>query len=433
MRIDLETVRCVLRNALGHDAFIAGFIRQVVEDPGAVTACINARGVMRYAPRFVEDYVKTPQDLFAVIFHEVLHPVFSHFIHPGDKVSALACDAIINAAITHNWNVVSDDGHLFRVFYPDHGGVEALLRPNSKLNHSRYGDLYTCLYNPQYLYSGSGNITTGEFIQSLKALMPPTEKIEVVLLGTHIQGEAEWNPEDVTRVAKELLEYVREHVQEAGYSDNLTDLLIEALKSKQTIRQFLLSGYSTKKKIDSFFNAGCQQRRITSPFPLNPCRRDMLMLSAGIWPGLFRNRRAEVIRKPRGIAIYLDVSGSVYDHLSDILGVLRHQEGWIESIYLFSNAVVKITMAELCRGELKTTYGTDFDCVAEHIVKTEYEKAVIITDGYAEMEDKNVQALKAAGTQILTILYGSTIPQEDLVLKQFGEVIPLEDAVEATC
>jgi len=80
MKITLETVREVLRDALGFESFTAAFITSVTEDPGHPTAGISKDGKLCYNPEFVSRYVSSTEDLFSLIFHELLHPMFGHFI-----------------------------------------------------------------------------------------------------------------------------------------------------------------------------------------------------------------------------------------------------------------------------------------------------------------------------------------------------------------
>ncbi|MHC5058240.1 MAG: hypothetical protein ACYTKD_26585, partial [Planctomycetota bacterium] len=79
--------------------------------------------------------------------------------------------------------------------------------------------------------------------------------------------------------------------------------------------------------------------------------------------------------------VYLDVSGSVHDDLPRILGVLGNMQSDIEKVFTFSNDIVETSLKALAKGEgIRTTYGTDFDCVAASILERGYPKAVMITD-----------------------------------------------------
>jgi len=81
MKITLELVRQVLKEALGYDSFIASFITEVREDKDHPTAGIAKDGVVAYNPEFVSRYVTCKEDMFSLIFHELLHPMFGHLEH----------------------------------------------------------------------------------------------------------------------------------------------------------------------------------------------------------------------------------------------------------------------------------------------------------------------------------------------------------------
>lgn len=430
MEIHLATIRALLRPTLGYDSFAAGFISATKPDQGIPTACINAKGVLRYNPEFVNQYIRTEADLFCLVFHELLHPAFGHFIHGADELTNIACDAIINSVIANLFREESGSGRLFEVFYPERG-LSAILRPRSKLSYSRYRRLYELLY-PYYSSRGT-RLSAGEVIQTLKTLAQGTPQ-PIVLLGSHAplpgadgtKSEAVGWPDKIcAEISRDILNAIRSSGTSAGYFDNLIDLIVEVLKTKSTIREDLLLGYATRKKLDSFFDEQQRPRRITSPFPLNPSRRDMVLLTAGIWPGLFRNRQPEVTLHRKGVAIYLDVSGSVNDHLPEILGVLAHYRSRIGTVYQFSNRVAEVSFDQLCSGRVHTTYGTDFNCVALSILENEYERAVVITDGIACLDESQGLDLKKNGVRLLTILFGG--PESCDALEPFGEVAQLED------
>ena len=81
MEITLPTVRNTLRKALGFESFTARFIERIVPDPAIETASISNDGTLSYNPLFVNESIKTEADLFSLIFHEILHHVFGHFIY----------------------------------------------------------------------------------------------------------------------------------------------------------------------------------------------------------------------------------------------------------------------------------------------------------------------------------------------------------------
>lgn len=426
-QITLDTVRQMMKRELGADSFIAGMVQSIEADPKIPTACINAKGMMKYSPAFVSEHVKTEQDLFCLVFHEILHPAFGHFIHGRDEVSNIACDAIINALISQFYAQSSGKGSLFERLY-DVQGLESILRPGSKCRNSRYHYLYQHLY-PQW--NGRDDLSAGEVIQTLKMLMPRQEAIPI-LIGSHgagAEGSGNFGAEQLQGIAAEITGQIQDSRGIGGsLFDSLRKMIIEIMKTKRSLRQELLLNYTTRKRLDAFFSTEPGQRRTTSPFPLNPSRRDMVLLSADIWPGFFRNRQPELKKRREGVAIFLDVSGSVNQHLPEIAGLLARYRKEIRSVYQFSNAVSEITMEALLRGYVETTYGTDFNCVAQTILKEQLERAVIITDGHAALSELNAIGLKESGARLLTVLFGIRCNGE--VLRPFGEVMSLNEITE---
>ena len=429
MRITLSTVRQVLKGALGFDSFTAGFIRNIEEAEWCPTSAINKEGTLVYNPDFVEKYVASQEDLFSLIFHETLHIVFQSFIYDCGPIENLAADAIINAVISQLYSAESGGGNLFTKVYRKEG-IEGLLRPRSRMQSSRFDRLYQALYTSWRRES----ITTGEMIQTLKILLHD-QKIEIVLLGGHFargkegEGTPKLEPVDretAGRIAEDIKKDMSQGGRQAGYFPTLSELLMEALESRLSIRRALLLSYTTEKKIDRFKEEFRQRHSIVSPIPLYPSKKDLVLLASGLLPVYFHNRLNRPRLKNHGLAIYLDVSGSVNDSLPEILGILRRLQTEVTSVYQFSNEVVETSMRELTRGRIVTTYGTSFDAVAKSILENAYGKAVVITDGFSNIEIGLQKQMKGRGVKILTILFGGASQTNDFA--QFGEVIHLKDA-----
>ena len=137
MRITLETVRSILSESLGRESFVASFIKSVEESETCPTASISSEGVLRYSPAFVAKYVNCDEDLFCLVLHEIMHPMFGHFIYKSGPLEGVAADMVINASISALFQEASACGSLFRKIYQPHG-MEGLLRPISRMHDSRY-------------------------------------------------------------------------------------------------------------------------------------------------------------------------------------------------------------------------------------------------------------------------------------------------------
>lgn len=433
MKITFEVVRSVLRDTLGFHSFVAGFIKQIREDRGHPTAGITAKGELIYNPEFVNNYVTFKEDLFSLIFHEILHPLFGHFIHGEGELENIAADAVINAVITTLYPDASGNGNLFKkVHSPE--GLAGLMRPQSRMHGSSFYAVYSKLY---YAQCASERMTTGELIRTLKIFVPTVPLYSVLLIGTHASGNKNASSGTCPGLSGEILERVLEDVrqslkrqiqQASGYSAYLVDMVLEALHSHRTIRRLLLQQFVTRQKLDCFQTPGHRKRNFSSPLPLHPSKRDLVLLAADLYPTRFRNQMQLPKPKKQGIAIYLDVSGSVEQYLPQIIGILANYKQEIQTLFLFSNKAVETSFHNLLKGNIKTTGGTDFNCVAESILERGFERAVIITDGYAWMKSELQEQLKARQLSTLTILFGRQQTCDEFA--PFGEVVHLEDICE---
>lgn len=65
---------------------------------------------------------------------------------------------------------------------------------------------------------------------------------------------------------------------------------------------------------------------------------------------------------------------------------------------------------------------------AQLLCKEDYEKAVVITDGWASMKKENLEALKKRKVKTLTILLSRSHREPDC-FKELGSIVKLKDAV----
>ncbi len=91
----------------------------------------------------------------------------------------------------------------------------------------------------------------------------------------------------------------------------------------------------------------------------------------------------------------------------------------------FSNKVIEAPFRSLLAGKLQTTYGTDFDCIAEHVLANRFDKAIIFTDGYANMTEENQGQLTERGFRAFTILFGQGAVCS--CLEPLGSVVMLKE------
>lgn len=125
-------------------------------------------------------------------------------------------------------------------------------------------------------------------------------------------------------------------------------------------------------------------------------RREAFLLAAGYYPAFYRALMPAIDDDHRRVHLYVDVSGSVEPYLSDLFGLIAHLGDWLgPQVYAFSNEVVPLDLEAVRRGEYRTTWGTDFDCIARHALEHKFRRILVMTDGYASLDPDLAAALRA--------------------------------------
>ena len=213
--------------------------------------------------------------------------------------------------------------------------------------------------------------------------------------------------------------------QKAGHGDGLFEFFLDVLQTHANLKKIMLERFTTQRKVDKF-KVSIQQPRIgVSPIPIQPSKRDFVLLASGVPPFHYHNVAYREAFQEKGLAIYLDVSGSVSQHIPKIIGLLRSLKQNLNTIFLFSNEVVEVPFTSLLKGQIKTTYGTDFNCIANHILANRFERAVILTDGYASLANEKQKELKQRRLRVLTVLFGGR--KDSPELEPLGDVVQLEE------
>jgi len=162
----------------------------------------------------------------------------------------------------------------------------------------------------------------------------------------------------------------------------------------------------------------CDDRVDDSPGKLVVLKTHLLIFHISISPFLTSTFRFHNTTKRSS-------GDSVNEYLPKILGVLKSLRKELMTIFQFSNKVVETSFETLLKGNIRTTFGTDFNCIAQSIIERGFDKAVIITDGYASMSAEFKQQLTRQGLVTLTILFDTA--QTCQHFAGFGDVLLLED------
>ena len=433
--IYLEQILDLLRAEYGYDCWIAnGFIKEIYavtpDDDLASeieTLAISAEGTLYYNVKFWEKHVDTPNKVIEVITHELLHKVFGDFAreYNGNReLHNIASDAVINATIY--WMLGHAD--LMTAFYKA-GAPEGILRPHSDaIERSKFKNVYGTLYG----HYRSEDPSVADVFAALKTIMPKKTK-KITFIGDHKEkeGEGEDNPaidagikaDDMSKVAIDIAKKCKE----AGVNNSLLDSVISILHTRTNMRNSLLKDFSINKNINRITNYIKDRRIVSSVFPINPSRRDIAMLASGIVPVLWRNQVKDDKKKNQGVAVYVDVSGSMHTILPKVLSVISSLRKNINKVFQFSNKVSEASLEDTSKGKIKSTGGTDFDCIVEHAVKNEYSKIIVISDGYAGITPDNEAKCKANIEKACMILIAKSDNKDNFISNHYDQTYYLDD------
>ena len=245
-----------------------------------------------------------------------------------------------------------------------------------------------------------------EVFERIKTVLPT---INIKLIGHH-----DTKDEGVTKENNPaLFDVIREIVEQWPLPPDpiLGRSLSQSIHNKQFVYQNQQSPETTivkaiQRLLQNEHNChrhgdAIQHLSIQQAWPSTDRKAFSYQLSGGI-PLLYKH----TIPMPKSITrahIYIDVSGSMNGYITAISNAVLSCEHYIkENIFLFSTVVEQININTFRKGTYKTTQGTDFAIVAEHIHTNKIRSALIITDGFVgPTPDAYLQSCKKANIQIL--------------------------------
>lgn len=146
-------------------------------------------------------------------------------------------------------------------------------------------------------------------------------------------------------------------------------------------------------------------------------RREAIFLANGVAPPFYRSTVPGREESHERVHVYLDVSGSTADYQRLFFGLtLRLGERIGSPVYQFSNQVVPVTLGELLEGQLRTTRGTDFDCVVGHALERDFSRILVVTDGEGGLDDALRARAERRGLQVFAVLT-SAFPRDSPIVR----------------
>lgn len=397
-QLNLATVAALLRVAT---------IRLDEQTPTACLALLpDGTHEIRLGTHFLQRFGGRAQ-IAGLLFHELLHHTMRHLERPAfddPQLANLVFDAFINRTIHATDPSLS---RLMRDFYDRHEGPECFLRPGAKPRDWIDAQHYRALYQ--------GKLTEQDLADHLRRRHEAASG-QVELLGDHSGGAGGrgQNPipvEQVPEIVEDVAGAIEQRRGGGKLAGRLRGLAEEFIRVHRLGRDpgveeaFRLSLADALRA--QVVRAVSDDAKLWATGAVLPwetiARSDAIRVGLGLDPLFWQHPRPD--EQQGDVAVYVDVSGSLIGYREWLFGaILAFEEYLRPEVYEFSNEVAKISLADFRRGKLVSTYGTDFDCVAESILTEGHERALLVTDGYASMSDANREALERKGVHVFTLL-----------------------------
>jgi len=373
------------------------------------------------SPLFYKNYIKTTEDFVFLLSHEILHFVLGHIFPEGKriekifgkKISNMAMDIVANQIIYFFLKENIRKIKIYEFYFKD--GEEknikcpiSLFVPSFIVNRDsldfdcrKWFDFIKNLNREKIMEIVSQTVGLAEHLlkhhsKDINNIVFLTENISLPEIPEDILNGIIFSIKDIDNV---LNERKGQEVKKAR------------LKLKEEVLKEI------KEMVEDELGAIDRILRGGGVLPFYD-RKDFLFLSLGVPTLLYHSNPYP--QEEGGVRVYVDVSGSFFEDLPHIFYALESIKDWIiYPIYGFSTKVFSISKKDLLKGKYKTTGGTDFNCIANHLRKERFTKAIVITDGESKMSRKNSDYLKR-NCDVLTIL---TSNGNERYVKDFSSII----------
>lgn len=368
--------------------------------PTAAVEC-KRRPRLLINPDFVAQYCQRDEHLFLLVMHELWHVMLAHTrMYPRMTTAQnITFDAIINSGLMREFEGPEYQG-FFDAVNPADKFPSCLLRPPVGWPHNpQYPeevgppgtkDLLMRLYPP-------GNLAFYDppmYEEVLSLLLKAGTKWfadQPFLLGNH-DNEPVHDP-----IMKDIMKQVRAQWPNtpmfgAGSGGAFGGRNFNLSPVGENIRR----AFANVLRICISPRPGREQRRAKMPISIpggngvlpNPhdrlaFARSRLGMPETLWaqPTTIKARLRD---KPTKAYVYLDVSGSMYQVLSHLMGLmLPYVANQQADVFQFSTVVKDLSFSDLRRGHLSTTGGTNINCVMTHLFELpqDVKRVLLLTDG----------------------------------------------------
>jgi hypothetical protein len=391
-------------------------------------------------PDFVAKNCKRDEHLFLLVMHELWHVILAHTsLYPRvTQAQNIAFDAIINAGLMRHFSK------------PAYQGFFDTINPPDKFPHLLLRPPLGWPDNPQYpsdigpkgterilrqLYPPSGRYYAMPFYDEILDLIRDDMRqngqlIEVpILLGDHESNDpykSSYLKDAMGRVIKKWPMTVRQFGS-PGQGGAMDDWQLDPYSSSQEMRR----AFSNVLRLALGRETGDYRRKQRLPQQgitgkgVLPNPRDRLVHARkqlGAPRTLWEQEgtyKARVPEKKVHAHVYLDVSGSMSNVLPYLLGLLTpYVSSGKANIFQFSTEVDYLPLRDLRKGLVRSTGGTQINCVMEHMMQHQetLHRSLILTDGYTGIPyPEHIHQIHVNSTKIHIVLPAESPYQDDLV------------------
>jgi hypothetical protein len=436
---------------------------EVVEAPGVGSARLRqgAHGpVIEVDPAFVERYVREPESALALLGHEILHRVrgdLSRFVHM-DAITwtllGLALDMFVNAHLERLWfggDGVPMEGRLYSPrSFPD----LLLLPPRRLFRQLESRGVRGFLALGSEPFDGSGEVppsvlagaadALGDHLQSLGVVAPRLVAELYLHAWLDETGFAEFWLRFRDAMAREIPALagtcpllLGDHHRRGGgggrsRDDPLLDHIVNGMLAVTGGDGRRLSVVDVQpaelapdpgpviaaiqRALDSDPASPVMRRRLTPERGIvgRPSRSEAFQLALGHIPPFWTAELEAEVEDDQRVQLYLDVSGSMDELLPFLYRLVPALDDHLGGVLrLFSNEVVETTVEAVREGLCETTGGTDFDCVVDDALARRCRRILVITDGYARLDDGLAGRARAEGLQVYVVLTGAPVHRDN--------------------
>lgn len=389
---------------------------QFMESIPTLAVTIESKPRLLVNLAFIDAHCHTEKQIKAVIIHEFLHVLLRHTEDKRRMTPArhLAFDAVINAIIHRQYG--PDYSSMMSSYYGDATDLKRLLRPMNSREAGVYrGGHYARGGYPQWahawhsLYQGKMiaddieslalQIESSQSAGSLQNGIFDLERGSCGDVGDLLGNHDEFGSDLPGKLEDALDECMREmngsgiwrspksrgvgaNPYEALFTEKNEPMRRWEKRTMAILKQHLQPDRKSRTTRD-------EQLEYRIPV-LSPGDRRAFIRS--LWaPFLPDAAWSTTVKKRAGTAqVYLDVSGSMYAEMPQIIALLGRLCRYIQRPFWAFSDVVSPAVIE--KGQLKTNTsgGTSMACVLKHIAETKPVSAVVLTDGYIEQVDPSL-------------------------------------------